>query len=153
MSTAKQKGTAFETQLVRGFRPFFGADLDRHVLHGAEDEGDIWLPWRSGKFVIEAKNYRSPRLAVWADELAAELGNADKRVMTTGGAVIFKKPGSGSFLEQNVMVPWWLFHSAFQRGVGHSAGEWRRKRRRGSPPISDFVLGTVGDLLTEMRMR
>lgn len=67
MNPSKQKGTAFETALVRWFEAR-GILAKRIVLHGNKDEGDIDV----GNFHIEAKNCNSISLSAWIKEAEAE---------------------------------------------------------------------------------
>lgn len=58
MSYAKQKGTTFETSLVKYLIDCGFSDARRITLHGGKDEGDIQLgEVNNPRFVIEAKNY------------------------------------------------------------------------------------------------
>ncbi len=83
MNASKQKGTAFETAIVRWFEAR-GCDAKRIVLHGNKDQGDIDI----GEWNLEAKNCNSISLAAWVKEAEVEMENAGKPV-----AVVAKRKG------------------------------------------------------------
>lgn len=97
MSRQKQKGTAYESGLVKCFRFLLGdteGTIHREVLHGSRDIGDITGVRIHGEpLVIEVKNYSnySGHLKGWMDEARTEAGNAD----TPYWVVIFKEKGLG----------------------------------------------------------
>lgn len=94
MSKEKQKGTAFEQQVVDYLNSALETDtFHRLSLRGTQDEGDIWgLFAHNKRVVIEAKNHRRLALAEWLDEAEAERGNAD----ALAGLVIHKRKGKGA---------------------------------------------------------
>lgn len=100
MNRSKQKGTAAETAVVRWLNDNGQPAAERRALHGSADKGDVAnvfarRPFRSGDgytldaVVIEVKNCARTELAVWVDELEAEMRNAGADL----GAVIHKRRG------------------------------------------------------------
>ena len=88
-----KKGPWFEARTVDYLRAAFGESVERRVMGGANDRGDVaGLYWRGEPFVIEAKNRAKLELATWMDELADECGNADADM----GAVVFHRKGRGA---------------------------------------------------------
>ena len=68
MNRSKQKGTAFETQVVDYLRPVF-PHVERRTQQGTHDRGDIaGIPG----VVIEVKNCSRHELAAWIDEALRE---------------------------------------------------------------------------------
>jgi hypothetical protein len=85
MSKSKDKGTAWETAIVRYLAPLFPG-VERRALAGVLDRGDIaGVPGT----VIEAKNCRTPKLGSWVDEAVVEQANASARI----GVVWHKRVG------------------------------------------------------------
>lgn len=80
---SKQKGTAFETAVVRHYDAE-GIDAKRIVLHGNKDQGDIDV----GEYNIEAKNCNAISLGTWIKEAEVEAVNAGKPVV-----VVAKRKG------------------------------------------------------------
>lgn len=75
MSKSRQKGTAFETAVVRFLRGL-GFDVDRHPLRGVHDEGDIkGLP----QWCLELKAERQYDLAGYMAEAEREAAVGRKR--------------------------------------------------------------------------
>lgn len=75
VNKSKQKGTAWETEIVNYLRDF-GFDARRKVLSGNADKGDIEiieLPF----LVIEAKNERKYSLSEYVAEANAEAENSN----------------------------------------------------------------------------
>lgn len=88
-----KKGNLFEKQVVDYLRAAFGSSVERRVMGGKNDRGDVaGMFWRGRAFVIEVKNRARVELAAWMDELDAECGNAD----TDMGAVVFHRKGRGA---------------------------------------------------------
>lgn len=84
MSTARRKGTAWESRLVTYFREHGFPHADRHPLRGTKDVGDIsGIPL----VVIEAKNQKEVTLAKWVDEARLEKQRAGAQV----AAVVFPR--------------------------------------------------------------
>lgn len=76
MSRSKQKGTAWETAVVRYLQDFSPV-VERRALHGGKDKGDVaGIPG----VVIECKNEKTLTLAAYVDEAVAEGDNADADV-------------------------------------------------------------------------
>ncbi len=73
MSRSKQKGTAWETAIVRYLAAQGWPAAERRALSGTQDRGDVFgiVGW-----VIEAKNCRALSLAQWVDEATIEQANA-----------------------------------------------------------------------------
>lgn len=99
-----KKGPLFEKQVVVYLqRAFDSASIERRVMGGANDRGDVaGLYWQGRPFVVEVKNRNRVELAAWMGELVAECGNAD----TDMGAVVFhrKGRGAGSMGDQYVLM-------------------------------------------------
>lgn len=98
-----KKGPLFEKQVVVYLQRAFGGSIERRVMGGANDRGDVaGLYWQGRPFVLEVKNRNRVELAAWMGELEAECGNAD----TDMGAVVFhrKGRGAGSMGDQYVLM-------------------------------------------------
>lgn len=97
MSRQKQKGTAFESAVVKYLQAVSNDEektIHREALHGNTDEGDIKGLKVNGKSaIIECKNYSnySGHLADWLEQALIEAGNADAEY----AFVVFKRRGSG----------------------------------------------------------
>lgn len=89
MNPSKQKGTMFETALVR-YIESCGLDAKRIVLHGNKDEGDIDV---NGYLNIEAKNCNTISLGTWVKEAEVESNNADKPVVVVAKRRGISDPG------------------------------------------------------------
>lgn len=103
MSRQKQKGTSFETLIVRYLRDRLGdGRIDRMPLTGAKDRGDIAgiRTVLGEKVVLECKNHNRHDLSGWMQEAHVEMGNADATV----GAVVFKRRGKGQARDQFVLM-------------------------------------------------
>ena len=88
-----KKGNLFEKQVVVYLRRVFGDSIERRVMGGRNDRGDVaGVYWRGRPFVIEIKNRNRIELAEWMGELSDECGNAD----TDLGAVVFHRKGRGA---------------------------------------------------------
>jgi hypothetical protein len=86
VSASKQKGTAWETAIVRYLHEVGVPHAERRALNGTKDRGDIaGIPG----VVIEAKNERALSLAEWVREAEGECHNAGASV----GAVWHKRRG------------------------------------------------------------
>lgn len=73
MSTAKRKGTAWETAIVTHLQAHGATHAERRALAGANDKGDVTgIPG----VVIEAKSAARLELGVWLAEAHAERANA-----------------------------------------------------------------------------
>ena len=88
-----KKGPWFEAEVVKYLRLLFGDAIERRVMGGRNDRGDVaGVFWQGRPFVVEIKNRAKLELAAWMDELADECGNAD----TDLGAVVFHRKGKGA---------------------------------------------------------
>lgn len=98
-----KKGPEFEKWVVERLRKAFGPSIERRVMGGANDRGDVaGLFWHGRPVVIEAKNVTKLRPAQWFGELETECGNADTDI----GAIVFHRAGYGekSMDEQGVLM-------------------------------------------------
>lgn len=98
-----KKGSLFEKQVVVYLRRAFGSGIERRVMGGKNDRGDVaGVFFRGEPFVIEVKNVTKLRPAQWYGELESECGNAD----TDLGAIVFHRPGVGEahMGEQGVLM-------------------------------------------------
>lgn len=103
MSRSKQKGTAFETTIVRYLSGRLGDErIMRMPLNGAKDRGDIaGIRTLLGERVaVECKNVARMNLGGWISEAEVERGNADAKV----GVVIHKRAGKGQARDQYVTL-------------------------------------------------
>lgn len=95
MSRQKQKGTAFETQVLDYLRDRIGDPegmIHREAQHGNADEGDIkglFIGLKS--LVLECKNQNRFDLATWIGQAHDEKVNAGADY----GMVVFHRPGKG----------------------------------------------------------
>ena len=88
-----KRGPLFEKQVVEYLRTAFGDAIERRVMGGKNDRGDVAGVYFHGRpFVVEVKNRAKLELATWMGELADECGNAD----TDLGAVVFHRKGRGA---------------------------------------------------------
>ena len=71
---SKQKGTAWETAIVR-YLEYWGFRAKRKVLSGNADKGDIELP-DIPSIIIEAKNAGRYNIPQWVKEADTEAENA-----------------------------------------------------------------------------
>ncbi len=98
-----KKGPEFEKWVVERLRRAFGPAIERRVMGGKDDRGDVaGLYWQGQPVVIEAKNVTKLRPKQWFEELEVECGNAD----TDLGAIVFHRDGYGekSMDEQGVLM-------------------------------------------------
>lgn len=93
MNPSKQKGTAFETAVVR-YLSVHGAR--RNALSGAADNGDI----RVGAWTLEAKCRRVYDFGNALDEARFEAGNA----LTPYYAAVLKRNGRGDVARAFVVL-------------------------------------------------
>lgn len=82
MSRTRQKGTAFETEVVRFLQSMGMDEAERNVLNSPL--GDI----RNLPMVLECKNHKTMELAEWVDQAAASGARVGKL-----HAVIHKRRG------------------------------------------------------------
>jgi hypothetical protein len=72
VSRSKQKGSAWETAIVRYLADHGFPHVERRALSGTQDRGDIaGIPG----WVVEAKNCSATSLGVWVDEATVEQAN------------------------------------------------------------------------------
>jgi hypothetical protein len=85
VSKQKQKGTAWETAVVKWLRDR-GFNVERRALHGTNDRGDI-----AGieGVVVECKNAKTYKLAEWIEETKAERDNDNAQF----GVLLVKRTG------------------------------------------------------------
>lgn len=104
VNRAKQKGTAFETAVVRYLSAETGDWVERRALSGAEDKGDIVGDGVLADWVLELKDHKQINLAGFVDEAEAEGRNAGSRWFA---AVVKRrrKPVQDSY----VVMPLWLW--------------------------------------------
>lgn len=89
MNRPKQRGTAWETAIVRYLQEVGVIRAERRTLSGVHDRGDVaGIP----SVVIEAKAERSFDLSGWLDEVERERRNARAEI----GVVWFKRRGRTS---------------------------------------------------------
>ena len=116
MSRSKDKGTAFERQVVEYLQKALGPAIERRALSGANDRGDVSGVYFMGEpFVLECKNCRRMELAEWMDEADTEAGNADAHFF----AVVHKRRGCGdaSFGDTYVTMPLSVFERMLSLAV------------------------------------
>lgn len=82
MSIQREKGTRFETEVVRYLRAQLGDDrIERRALHGSKDMGDIYPVYAHGYVgIIECKAHRSVTWSLigkFQEQTLDERGNAD----------------------------------------------------------------------------
>ena len=98
MSKARQKGTSWETQIVRYLNENGYPGADRSPLRGNKDRGDVaGIPG----VCIEAKNCKTLTPSVWLDELAVEMTNGDAET----GVVIAKRRGTTDVGKSYALMP------------------------------------------------
>ena len=98
MNKAKQKGTAFETAVVRFLADETGAWVERRALSGTNDKG-VFADW-----CLEAKNHKAIDLAGFVDQAESEARNAGSRWF----AAIVKRRNK-SVKDAYVVMPLWLW--------------------------------------------
>jgi hypothetical protein len=95
LNASKQKGTAFETAVVRYLQEqnsFW--KVERLVLHGNKDVGDIRVKDdEGGVWGIEAKNCNALSLATWVKEAEVETNNAGWPVVVVAKRKGITNPG------------------------------------------------------------
>lgn len=98
---SKQKGTSFERLIANYLMKFWDDRIDRRVLGGATDKGDI-ANWRIGKhrLVAECKNVKVTNLTGWVKEAQQEAVNDG----ALAGVVIHKRRGTAEAAEQFVTM-------------------------------------------------
>lgn len=95
----KRKGTAYEVDVRNTLREE-GLDVERLVLNGQKDEGDLVVTVGASKYILEAKNRQQIDLAQYTREAVAEADNyadnrpAIDRAHVTGVAVVKRRGAS-----------------------------------------------------------
>lgn len=108
MSKSKQKGTAFETEVVNILREW-GFDAERQVLTGALDRGDIrGVPF----WTLECKNEKAITLASYMDEAERESVNNK----TPYFAAIVKRRMRNA-TQSYVVMPLWIWAKYIQNHI------------------------------------
>lgn len=103
MNRSKQRGTAFESLVVRFLAGRLGDErIMRMPPSGAKDRGDIAgvRTVLGERVVIECKNHARLNLAGWITEAETERGNADAAM----SVVIHKRHGKGQAADQYVTL-------------------------------------------------
>ena len=97
MSRNKQKGTAFETLVVRWLAEHGFPYAERRSLSGVNARGDI-----SGivGIVIECKNHKTLSFSEWLEEAAIERDNANADY----GIVVAKRKNKGDAADQYAVM-------------------------------------------------
>ena len=98
MSKARQKGTAWESAIVRYLQEHGHPFAERRAMAGALDKGDILLPG----CMIEAKAERQFSLATYLKEVRAQTANCPPG---TVGVAWVKAPGKSVDDSYVVMDP------------------------------------------------
>ena len=98
MSKSKQKGTAFETAVVRYLRDHGFTYAERAPLAGNKDRGDIT---GTPGLVWECKNHKALALAEWSDETYVEMVNAGADY----GILVVKRPRYGEPGDAYAVLP------------------------------------------------
>ncbi len=98
MSKSKQKGTAFETAVVRYLRDHGFPYAERAPLAGNKDRGDIT---GTPGLVWECKNAKEIRLAQWIEETQVEADNAN----ADHGILVVKRPRHGDPGDAYAVLP------------------------------------------------
>ena len=104
MNKAKQKGTAFETAVVRFLADETGAWVERRALSGTNDKGDLLGDGVLADWCLEAKNHKAIDLAGFVDQAETEARNAGSRWF----AAIVKRRNK-SVKDSYVVMPLWLW--------------------------------------------
>lgn len=96
---SQQKGTAFESDIVKAFVAGGYPHAIRRGKQGSKDKGDLYLPGED-RYIIEAKHVSRFNLAEWYREAQEEAKNAGVPV----GVVIHKRRGKGDPMDQWVTM-------------------------------------------------
>ena len=99
MTASKQKGTAFETLVVRYLRENGFPYAERAPLAGNKDRGDIT---GTPGLVWECKNAKTHRLGEWIEETQVEASNAGPDWY---GILVVKRPRHGSAADAFAIMP------------------------------------------------
>lgn len=96
---SQQKGTAFESAIVKAFAAGGYPHAIRRGKQGVHDKGDLYLPGED-RFVVEAKCVSRFNLATWYAEAQQEAKNAGVPI----GVVIHKRRGKAEGKDQWVTM-------------------------------------------------
>ena len=101
-NSAKQAGARFERQIADFLRDNLDDRIDRKVLGGAKDRGDIAnvRDSHNRRIVIEAKNTTRMALAQWIREAHQEAHNDNAHI----GVVVHKRHGNANPADQWVAM-------------------------------------------------
>lgn len=101
-NSAKQAGARFERQIADFLRDNLDDRIDRKVLGGAKDRGDIAnvRDSHNRRIVIEAKNTTRMALAQWIREAHQEARNDNAHI----GVVVHKRHGNANPADQWVAM-------------------------------------------------
>ena len=103
MSAAKAKGTLAETGLVNWLTAK-GIPAKREVLHGNQDQGDVWV--LGGRIVIEVKSrHTRPSDEEIARMFAEAEAEAARVVQCDAAVLVVKRPGRANKRAGD----WWAF--------------------------------------------
>ena len=97
MSRNKQKGTAFETLVVRYLAEHGFPHAERRALAGTYDRGDIT---GTPGLVWECKNHKTLSFSEWLEEASVERANASADY----GIVVAKRRGKGDAGDQYAVM-------------------------------------------------
>lgn len=103
MSVERQKGTFFETMICK-FIKVWKPQTERRGMQGRNDRGDIYIPGEE-RFILECKNQKTMKLAMWIEEARTEAVNAG----VPYGVVVHKRKGTQLAGEQYVTMPLFAF--------------------------------------------
>lgn len=94
MSKEGRKGNSFAEDVANYMAARLGdRRIERRVLHGTNDRGDIaGLMMRGKRVAVECKNHAKMELSTWVDEAEAERLNDHAEF----GIVVHKRKGKGS---------------------------------------------------------
>lgn len=117
MSKARQKGTAWETELLPRLRALWGPLVERAPLRGIADDGDF----TNTPFLVEAKNTQKPLLQAWCRIAERKRPNGDWCVIWKGDRRV--KTGNGPY----VFMPLELFEQLVEAADMQTFAEVERK--------------------------
>ena len=98
---SKAKGSSFERLISDYWRDHWSEFIDRRVLSGGKDKGDLANVRVGGeRLVVEIKNCRTMALGPWVNEAGREADNDE----AIAGIVVHKRVGKGDPGEQYVTM-------------------------------------------------
>jgi len=94
MSRESRIGNGFAEQVANHLAEKLGdGRIERRVLHGTKDRGDIaGLLFRGRRVAVECKCCKKMELSTWVDEAEVERSNDDAEY----GVVVHKRKGKGA---------------------------------------------------------